>query len=135
MPAPAPPAPARPTCTASAATPRPSDSAASPVRTSRCPQATDSPTRPAPRPCYHADEPSAPPWCTGWIWSFGPAHQGHFLPSAPPNCQVRSTRPEPCLRRTITTSGLSGCGAVGGTDLIIVGSGSLPRYGGSIGGE
>ena len=47
----------------------------------------------------------------------------------------RSPFRQGAVGRTITTSGLSGCGAVGGTDLITVGSGSLPRYGGSIGGE
>src|SRR5687768_17751744 len=97
MPVPAPSDLAPPTCTASAARPQPSGSAASPARTSRCPQATDLPTRPVAWPCYHADEPSAPPWCTGWIWSFGSAHQGAFLPASPSNCQVRSPRSEPCL--------------------------------------
>src|SRR6266545_2223233 len=102
MPAPAPPARSPPRCTASAATPRPPDSPASPGRTSRCPRAPDSPTPPAAWPCYHADEPSAPPWCTAWIWSFGLAHQGSFLPSPPSNCQVRSLRSEPCLGRVVS---------------------------------
>ena len=59
------------------------------------------PTPPAERPCYHAVEPSAPPWCTGWIWSFGPAHQGLSLPALPPDCQVKSLRSEPRLTNDI----------------------------------